>query len=103
MAKIHWIVYMLAGFLLSSVSWKINYDKFLFFFYVGILFILIGIIKMIFSSGKKEEKPLHHQTPQTMHRQPTHQNNQSMKRCPYCSNSARAHDNFCSRCGRRLN
>ncbi|HLC50301.1 MAG TPA: hypothetical protein VJI97_02630 [Candidatus Nanoarchaeia archaeon] len=104
MAKIHWIVYLLAGFLTSSVSWKLNYDKFLLFFYVGILFILIGIAKMTFSSGKKDEKPLQHkaQNSQATHRQPIHQNNQNLKRCPYCSNVARIHDNFCSRCGRRI-
>ena len=56
MAKIHWVVYLASGLLLASVSWKIDFQRFRFFFYVGLLFILIAAIKMIFSFGSKEAK-----------------------------------------------
>ena len=60
MAKIHWPVYFIVGLLVSVLSWKLNYQKLIFFFYVGLIFILIGSAKLIFgltkrSSNKKDE------------------------------------------------
>jgi hypothetical protein len=110
MAKVHWIVYLLSGFLMSSVSWKINYSKFVFFFYMGIVFILIGIAKLGFSSKEKTPAVKDHKYFQNQMRSQQHaahyQNRQhqrqTLKKCQYCGNISRIHDNFCSRCGRRI-
>jgi len=32
MAKIHWVVYLIAGSVLSYVSWKIDFERFMIFF-----------------------------------------------------------------------
>ena len=55
MARIHWSVYIIIGTFVSVVSRIIDYDKLIFFFYVGIIFILAGIIKLVFNI-KKEDK-----------------------------------------------
>ena len=102
MAKLHGLVYIVVGFFVASVSWKISYEKLFLFFYIGVLFILLGIGKLIFGSkANKEEKQktagqkIQNRTlNQTMHQQ--------FKRCGKCGNAARVNDNFCSRCGARV-
>ena len=57
MTKIHGLIYIVIGFFVASVSWKISYEKLFLFFYMGVLFILFGIGKLIFGSKEiKEEK-----------------------------------------------
>lgn len=104
MAKIHWLVYVIVGLFVSIMSWRLNYEKLLFFFYAGWFFIFIGVVKLIFGLIKrkidrKEEpsKKVQHQAPI----QPQHQAHH-YKRCHKCGNAVRLHDRFCARCGYRV-
>lgn len=91
MAKIHGIAYVIFGIILSVVSFYINKSQekrsFILFFYIGILMVIIGLIKLIF--GKKEEKPQKRESAFS-------------KYCSYCGNAAQAFDQFCSKCGNKL-
>ena len=102
MAKIHGLIYIVIGFFVASVSWKISYEKLFLFFYIGVLFILFGIGKLIFGSREiKEEKqnPAGQKIQNKILYQKMHQ---QFKRCARCGNVARISDNFCSRCGARV-
>ena len=94
MAKIHWLAYVIVGLVVSIISWKFNYQKLIFFFYIGLIFILVGIVKLIFNLMKKEKKAEH--KTQQINQQAHH-----IKYCTQCGNQLRTHDRFCSRCGRR--
>ncbi len=99
MAKIHWIIYIVIGLFVSILSWRLNYEKLIFFFYVGLFFILVGIIKLLISlinrkTSKKEiVHKVQHQTPK---------NYQRFKHCRRCGNIVRISDSFCSKCGTRV-
>ena len=104
MAKLHGLVYIVIGFFVSSVSWKISYDKLFLFFYAGLLFILFGTGKLIFGSKTNKEEKQKTAAQKIQHKavyQTTHQM-QQFKRCLKCGNAARINDNFCSRCGARI-
>lgn len=97
MAKIHWSIYILVGLFISILSWRLNYEKLIFFFYAGLIFIFIGIVKFIFGLLKKrvakEETMLHHKI--------QHQT-QNVKYCHQCGSALRLHHRFCIRCGARV-
>ncbi|MDP3765033.1 MAG: hypothetical protein Q8R04_00820 [Nanoarchaeota archaeon] len=104
MAKIHGLVYIVVGLFVSIFSWKVNYEKFIFFFYVGLIFVFIGILKLVFGLIKRKmdrkEEPLervHHKVSIQPHHQAHH-----YKRCHKCGNAVKLHDGFCSRCGTRF-
>lgn len=104
MAKIHGLVYIVVGLFVSVFSWKVDYQKFIFFFYVGWVFVFIGVVKLIFvfikrKMGIKEEpvKMAQHKVSIQPHHQAYH-----YKRCRKCGNAVRLHDRFCSRCGARF-
>jgi len=97
MAKIHGIVYLIIGIFVTFASYKINYDKLYFFFYIGLLFIIYGVAQIVIGFINKEEKK--ESVRQNQFRQTP---NQQYKRCPTCGNVSRAQDNFCARCGARL-
>ena len=84
----HGIVYLIIGIFVAIASYKINYDKLYVFFYIGLLFIIYGVAKIIIGFSNKDEKK---QVPK-----------QQYKRCPNCGNVARGYDNFCPRCGNRM-
>ncbi|MBI2658618.1 zinc ribbon domain-containing protein [Candidatus Woesearchaeota archaeon] len=94
MAKIHWLFYIAVGLFVSISSWRLNYEKLIFFFYIGLFFILIGILKLIFSLIKtkmsKKEK-VHHKSPQ-----------QHVKYCHNCGAALRHQARFCTRCGAKV-
>lgn len=99
MAKIHWLVYFIVGLLVSVLSWRLNKEKLIFFFYIGLIFIVVSIAKLIFgiikkSSNKKENK---HQKIQTQKQRIQH-----FKRCSRCGNVIRINEGFCSVCGARV-
>jgi len=107
MAKIHGLVYILIGLFVVIASWKIDYNDMILFFYVGWIFVLVGIVKLFLMFGKKEEtKSVHHaqhnrSSGHIQHsKNKQHQNQlQNYKRCPRCHNVLRIHDRFCNRCG----
>ena len=117
MAKIHGIVYIIIGIIVTVIS--STSDKLIVFFYVGSVFILIGVIKLFVNYTKKKmgikEKPSYkkhyealkqkHQMQQHLAKQPAQhqtQPKQHYKRCMNCGNIARIHDRFCSKCGARV-
>jgi energy-coupling factor transporter transmembrane protein EcfT len=93
---IHGITYLIIGIFVVIASWYINNktgtSKLILFFYVGLFFILIGLIKLIFFRLKSEKK-LHHQP-----------NKQGAfgKFCSNCGTALKAIDQFCHNCGNRI-
>lgn len=119
MAKIHGLVYILIGAFVSIMSWKLNQEKLLFFYYVGYFFIFVGVLKLIFNMIKsKAEKPKAnvqaqpHKPPQlrqSVPKQPHHPASkhpqafhQQIKYCHNCRTALRLHNKFCSNCGARV-
>ena len=101
MAKIHGLMYIAVGLFVSIFSWKINYEKFIFFFYVGWVFVFIGVVKLIFVFIKRKMDIKEGPIKMAQHKasiQPHHQAHH-YKRCRKCGNAVRLHDRFCSRCG----
>lgn len=100
MAKIHGVVYIILGLFVSIASYKINYDKLYPFFYIGFLFVIYGVAKILISFINKEEKKgfVNKQNPNQFRQTAK----QQYKRCRTCGNVARASDNFCPRCGARF-
>ena len=95
MAKINWSVYVIIGLFVSVASYRLNFQKLIFFFYIGIIFIIVGIAKLIFDNvNKKEDKPQKIQTQK--------QHMQKFKRCLRCGNIVRINDRFCGKCGARV-
>ncbi len=92
MPKIHGLAYIAVGLFVSLLSLKLDYEKLFLFFYAGLAFVFIGIMKLIFnlvkSKSNKKEMP-HHQA-------------QTHKYCPKCGNALRLNDRFCNRCGARI-
>src|SRR3989338_3335050 len=101
MAKIHGLVYLIIGIFVSVASWKINNEDLYIFFYAGILFVGVGVAKLLLSlmrNKKEDEKIIHHK--EISHRQTQHL--QHYKRCKGCGSVMRINDRFCSRCGLRV-
>lgn len=114
MAKIHGLVYILIGAFVSIMSWKLNKEKLLFFFYAGWAFVAVGVVKIIFNlvSGKAEKPKTHVQQSQPHHvtqnkpspTRPQHPQafHQQIKYCHRCRTPLRLHHKFCSNCGARV-
>ena len=104
MAKVHGIIYLIIGLFVTVASYKINYDKLYLFFYIGLLFIIYGVAKIIIGFINKEERKK--VAPSNIHKNQLNQFKQPIKqqykRCQNCGNVARGYDNFCSRCGNRM-
>ena len=94
MAKIHWSVYIIVGLFVSIFSWRLDYVKLVFFFYAGLFFIFVGILKLVFNFIKnkmsKEEKVQHKSV------------QQHIKYCHNCGTALRHQAKFCTRCGYRV-
>ena len=103
MAKIHGLIYVLIGLFIVLASWKINYNDLILFFYLGWVFVLVGIVKMLFSFGKnKGVKNLQHKSLAQPQHSMQHQQKHHYKRCHRCGNVMRLHDIFCNKCGLRV-
>jgi len=104
MAKLHWIVFVIVGFILTFGSWRISMERFVLFFYAGFVFLLVGIVKFIYR-GKNEEskkidygmRPAH--VPNKMQNKPMNPHNTD---CQRCRAPSRINANFCSNCGNRV-
>ena len=110
MAKIHGIVYIIIGAAVAAASWMIDFEALKLFFYVGCVFGLIGLFKIVFkgmrdNEDKKiesKEKKGHVPAQSAQRIQYTRNINQQYKRCPRCYNVMAANSNFCSICGTRI-
>ena len=90
MAKIPAIVWIVVGAVVLFFSYRIG-TSFSAFLYLGALFILIGVFKLIFS--RKKEVPVQH---------PAHHIQHHGHYCPRCRYQVHPTDNFCKNCGHRL-
>jgi hypothetical protein len=96
-AKIPALIYLLVGAVVSYVSLRIG-NTFTFFFYVGLVFIGIGLAKLLIGfllrkkETKTEKKTLQQETKPVNH----------IRYCPRCRSACRMFDFFCWRCGTRL-
>lgn len=95
MAKIHWLVYVIVGLFISIASYKLNYEKLIFFFYAGFVFVFVGVLKLMFNLIKNR-------TPkkETIHKSVHHQ--QSTGFCHQCGARLDLHHKFCTKCGARI-
>ena len=113
MAKIHGITYIIIGIAVILMSWFSNArsdsNSMTLFIYVGIIFVIIGIIKIFILFIKKQNEPKTHHSVEhhsQQHHQ-IHQVHQKVKSqtfpghitCPSCHARNAAHSNFCMRCG----
>ena len=96
MTKIPAWVFIAVGLFVSITS-LFRYGKFIAFFYAGLVFIVVGLIKIISKliGGKTEEADAHH-----AHSIPKH--TLQVKYCRQCGSQMRVHDRFCIRCGARV-
>ncbi len=99
MAKIHGLVYIVVGLFVSILSWKLNYEKLIFFFYIGWFFVLIGAFKLVLNFIKNKAKK--QETIQTKAHHTPH-SQQHAKYCARCGNAMRMQDFYCSRCGAKV-
>ncbi len=97
MAKIHWTIYIVIGLFVSILSWRLNYEKLIFFFYAGWVFVFVGVIKLIFGLIKRKMI----KTKTTQHHK-IHQQTRNIKYCHNCGTPLRLHHKFCTRCGARV-
>lgn len=100
MAKIHGLVYIMVGLFVSILSWNLDYEKLIFFFYAGIVFLFLGIAKLGFDFIKRRKTNLENQHLKMRH-QAVHGTRQAGY-CTKCGSASRLHDRFCSRCGSRI-
>ena len=110
MAKIHGIVYIIIGGAVAFASWAMSFESLKFFFYVGCVFVIIGMFKLVFKGmSDKEDKKIQKYKEQKqasannqIRQQPQRQINMQYKRCHTCGNVMYARANFCSVCGTRI-
>lgn len=95
MPKIHGLIYILVGLFVSILSYKLNYEKLIFFFYAGLIFIFIGVIKLIFDLIKREMSKT--TTQHKIHGKP-----QNIRYCHQCGATLSLHHKFCTRCGAKV-
>jgi len=106
MGKIHGATYFIIGILVAVFSYyldnKRGSDSFILFFYIGVLFVIIGLIKLVALAIKKKDehpKPPRHQQQQKSHHQQVHHTPQF---CQRCGAALRQTDHFCAMCGNAL-
>lgn len=124
MAKIHGLTYILIGLIIVVTSWITDRQKFILFVYTGLVFVIIGIVKLTFTRkiGGPEivqnapktaqntniQQPLPQQYENTQpsytsqhnikHKAPRKPNFKSCLRCGY---RMQFYDKYCSKCGAR--
>lgn len=100
MTTIHGIAYIFLGMIVSGISYFLdkrnNNNSFVLFFYLGIVFIIVGILKLWIKyiqskPDKQQNAQLHFQHPQS------HQSQRKI--CNHCGFNLRHTDHFCPMCG----
>ena len=114
MASIPGIVYLIIGGVVAFISSRLqgSEPKFALFFWMGIVFIVIGTFKTIFwfiANKPKTKKETSYTKPQAIERpglepikKELPQKNKHPKYCPKCGLLYSQHSNFCSKCGQQL-
>lgn len=94
MTKIHWSIWIGIGLIVTLVSSRAELTLFI---WIGLAFILIGVIKLIYRFVFTERAPKEETKPT----RPTHAQ-QRILHCPCCMSTAHATDNYCRLCGTPL-
>lgn len=84
MVKIPGFVYFIIGVGVAAASWKLDFKKFQLFFILAIIFIFIGVAKMIVSAKRKAPTPV-----------------RGGMFCRTCASPLHPGDRFCPNCGGR--
>jgi hypothetical protein len=110
--KIHGFVYLVVGTGIAIISKIMDSQKLALFLYLGILFALYGIAKIIVEGLKRKPAPppqaRHPAGPVngnhyvTRHHRITRTQRTFIQYCRWCGNQLRPYDNFCSRCGQKI-
>jgi DNA-directed RNA polymerase subunit RPC12/RpoP len=102
-------IYIIIGATVSIVSWYTNYKKLIFFFFVGLLFFMIGIIKELFLFLRKNldkgKRSKHHSHPPHIKEKPnprTQPQELNYMLCPGCGTKVHKSFKFCPNCGYKL-
>ena len=98
MAKLHGLVYIAVGLFVSIASWRIDYERFVFFFFIGWVFVSVGAIKIIFSLIKKRNA----RKESASFKAHTASQNLITKYCSQCGSQLKHNVKFCTHCGNRL-
>ncbi|MBW3019850.1 hypothetical protein KY334_01020 [Candidatus Woesearchaeota archaeon] len=100
--NIHWIVYLIIGILVTSVSTFI--EKFVFFIVVGVIFIFIGVVKFILRENNDATKRIKQDLDHTIKeiRQNDSKNPEDYIKCKHCKAYNYPHAEMCHYCGRRV-
>lgn len=101
MVRIHGLVYLIVG--IGVVIPSRFVDGLQPFFYVGIVFIAIGVAKLVWRYITREKTPkMQSYKPMQQRRTQAPYQQQPVYRCPRCGSQSGALFNFCSQCGVRL-
>lgn len=108
--QIHGIVYLLVGFFIGGTSWFINSraqdDPLLFFFYVGVIFLVIGIAKLVagYILKPSKEKPSRPNPAEQGFLKTQHKNVQphQVVHCPRCNSRLHHRFVYCPKCGTKV-
>lgn len=102
--EIHWFFWLLIGIAVAVTSFIVG-EKLIVFFYIGLLFIILGIGKLIYNyitnNDVKETKTIardiyYRPESQQLHKQ---QLSTGSIFCRNCGSKLRTTDNFCYKCG----
>jgi membrane protease subunit (stomatin/prohibitin family) len=97
--KIHPIVYIIIGFAVAIISYNVDYTKLILFFWVGIIFIMVGLVKFLFRFLQRELKET--KTQKKTYQHIKNQENQSQK--VHYNQHLNSTEIFCHNCGAKLN
>lgn len=103
MAQIPSWLWLFAGIIITAGSYYVK-GTIALFFYLGLLFILIGVAKILFwfitrKPSRTEKTQMQMPSPRAQPVQPVHG---QYGRCRWCGRYVRLTDTFCWGCGRRL-
>ncbi len=91
--KIHALVWLMLGILLSGASWYLGED-FVLFFYAGLVIIALGVFKIILSYVFSEKE--------TIIEKKKAGQEEHYSKCRHCKTMVRKIDYYCSMCGKGL-
>jgi len=105
--KISSPAYLIIGLIISGISWLIEFKSgksMMLFFYIGLLFIVVGVFKIVIKLILPKESPEQKPTVQSVLTQQQQQQNKpfSIKACHRCKVRVNPSNNFCYQCGTRL-
>ncbi|NQU97895.1 hypothetical protein HQ533_00350 [Candidatus Woesearchaeota archaeon] len=97
MAKIHWFFYLVVGIVIAGYSkfGPMAGEPFLnVFFYIGVVFIFWGIVKMIFSPSGRRDKVMKYKEEKSK--------GSGNVVCPKCKSNNFTYSRYCHICAYRL-